>query len=261
MTNAEAAAAYVGSVIAECQPERVVATTRLTGGENHAVYRVSYRDDTEVERHVIVRVSNSASDASRERAEREAAVLVRLGGRSSPRLLDFQSRGPIGGAPVMCLEHVQGRFEPFETASVERLAQLGRAVRSVHQMPVESLTGVLPGATDVSGYVADRLGSMLQRMSLVRHPLPVSLQAQFAGAAAWAQQTADLLRGVDEPGPLCLLHGDVSAGNVLWASDPVLIDWEYARIETRPMRSVTCSGRTPCVPNSERASGAATTKV
>jgi thiamine kinase-like enzyme len=30
--------------------------------------------------------------------------------------------------------------------------------------------------------------------------------------------------------PLSLLHGDVAMGNVLWGPDPVLIDWEYARL-------------------------------
>jgi aminoglycoside phosphotransferase (APT) family kinase protein len=230
MTSSEAVAAYVCSVVAECQPERVVGTTRFTGGENHAVHRVSYLDGTDIERDVVVRVANSASDASRDRAAREAAVLVALGGRSSPRLHAFQSRGPLGGAPVMCMEHVHGRFEPLETASVEQLAQLGRAVRSVHRVPAEELAGVLRSAPDLPGYVADRLQSMLDRMSLVRDPLPASLQAQFTVAATWAQETADRLCGVDQPPALCLLHGDVSAGNVLWAPHPVLIDWEYARI-------------------------------
>jgi hypothetical protein len=57
MTSSEAVAAYVCSVVAECQPERVVGTTRFTGGENHAVHRVSYLDGTDIERDVVVRVA------------------------------------------------------------------------------------------------------------------------------------------------------------------------------------------------------------
>jgi thiamine kinase-like enzyme len=30
-----------------------------------------------------------------------------------------------------------------------------------------------------------------------------------------------------------LLHGDIAFGNVLWGRDPVLIDWEYARLGDR----------------------------
>src|ERR1700734_3712533 len=29
---------------------------------------------------------------------------------------------------------------------------------------------------------------------------------------------------------LALLHGDIGPGNILWGTDPVLIDWEYARL-------------------------------
>jgi aminoglycoside phosphotransferase (APT) family kinase protein len=230
VTDPAAVTDYVGSVIPDCRPDRVVATTRYPRGENHAVYRVSYLDRSGVQQDVVVRVSNSSSVADRAKAEREAAVLVRLRGRASPRLLDFRARGPVNGAPVMCLEHVSGSFQPLEAVSGDRLAQLGALVRRTHEVPVHDLVDVLKGAPDLVRYVADRLHSMLGRMPLVRDPLPASMQAQFAAAAAWARTTADLLISVDDPGPPSLLHGDVSAGNVLWTPQPVLIDWEYARL-------------------------------
>jgi aminoglycoside phosphotransferase (APT) family kinase protein len=225
-----AVAAYVASVVPGCLPDRVMATTRFTAGENHAVYRVLYLDADDVERKVVVRVSNADSEAARARASREVAVLERVGGHSGPRLLDFQAHGPIAGTPVMCMEHVEGAHESLDAASAERLSDLGRVVRQTHELPVQDLADVLNGPRDLSGYVNGRLQSMLDRMSLIRDPLPLPVQTQCADQAMWARQTAGTLHAPEDPGALRLLHGDVSPGNVLWTPQPVLIDWEYARL-------------------------------
>jgi aminoglycoside phosphotransferase (APT) family kinase protein len=230
MTSDEAVTAYVGSVEAGFRTDRVVAVARFPRGENHAVYRVSYCDQYEVEGDVIVRISNSASEAAAAQAAREAAVLSHLQGRVSPRLLDFRTDGAFAGRAVMCLEYIAGRFESLDMASPERMAELGSIVRRTHGVAVEGLARVLDGPTDLSGYVDDRLRSMMARMPLVRDPLPQSTQLEFHEAAAWAEQTALELHKADDPGAPCLLHGDVSAGNLLWTPQPVLIDWEYARI-------------------------------
>jgi aminoglycoside phosphotransferase (APT) family kinase protein len=221
---------YVSSVIADCTIDRVVASARFPRGENHAVYRISYFDELDIERTVVVRIAHSASETDRSRAEREAAVLAHLQGAASPRLLDFATSSAFGGRAVMCLEYIAGQFEPLDTATPEAMAELGSIVRRTHSVPVDDLAPVLNGARELPVYVENRVQSMLARMPLVRDPLAESTQSRFEDAAKWAEQSADRLRVADDPGSPSLLHGDVSAGNILWTPQPVLIDWEYARI-------------------------------
>ncbi len=209
---------------------RVVEIARFTRGENHAVFRVRCVDQSEVARDVVVRISNADSEADRIRAAREAAVLARLRGAASPRLIDYRAGGFFAGHAVMCLEHVDGSFESLDTASPDRLADLGAAVRRTHSIAVDDLGPVLQAAPDLSTYVEDRGQGMAARLPLVRDPLPAPLQRRFEEVAVWAEKAVDQLRRADGAGPLRLLHGDVSPGNVLWTPRPVLIDWEYARI-------------------------------
>ncbi len=223
-------AEYVVSLDADGSLGRVVEIARFPRGENHAVYRVRCVDRFDVARDVVVRISNANSEADRARAGREAAVLAHLRGAASPRLIDHRTSDVFAGHAVMCLEHVDGSFESLDTASPDRLADLGAAVRRTHSVPVEGLGPVLQAAPDLTTYVEDRGRSMLARMPLVRDPLPAAVQRRFGDVAAWAEQAVDRLRRAGGAGPPRLLHGDVSAGNVLWTPQPVLIDWEYARI-------------------------------
>jgi aminoglycoside phosphotransferase (APT) family kinase protein len=223
-------AEYVASLDVDGSLGRVVEIARFARGENHAVYRVRCVDQSEAARDVVVRILNADSEADRARAGREAAVLARLRGVASPRLVDHRTGDLFAGHAVMCLEHVDGSFESLDTASPDRLADLGAAVRRTHSVPVDDLGPVLRAAPDLSRYVEDRGRSMLARMPLVQDPLPARVQRRFRDVAAWAEQAVDQLRRAEGAGPLRLLHGDVSAGNVLWTPQPVLIDWEYARI-------------------------------
>lgn len=230
MVNRAAVSDYIASLDAHGILGRVVEITRFARGENHAVYRARCVDQAYVARDVVVRISNANPEADLAQAGREAAVLAHLRGAASPRLIDYRTGGPFAGHAVMCLEYVDGSFEPLDTASPDRLADLGAAVRRTHSIPVGDLGPVLHAAPDLSTYVENRGQSMLARMPLVRDPLPEAVQRQFHDVAAWAEQTADQLRMTEGPGTPVLLHGDVSAGNVLWTPQPVLIDWEYARI-------------------------------
>lgn len=222
--------AAVADHVASLGIGRVGAITRYPRGENHAVYRVHCMDRSDVERDVVVRIANADSGGDRARAERESAVLARLGGVASPRLLDQRAGGPFGGHAVMCLEHVDGSSQPLDTAPPERLAALGAAVRRTHSTPVDDLAVVLHAAPDLSAYVAERGQSMLARMPLVRDPLPAPVQGRLREVAAWVEDAVDQLQTSSPPAAGRLLHGDVSAGNVLWTPRPVLIDWEYARV-------------------------------
>ena len=228
--NVAAVNDYATAVIDGCTADRIAATTRFDHGENHAVYRVSYLDEREAERDVVVRISNADRDADRRQAQREAAVLDHLRGAASPRLLHFAADTAFGGRAVMCLEYIDGRFEPLPTAAPGKLAELGSIVRRAHGVPIDTLAPILNGTPEQATYVQDRLGSMLARMSLVRDPLPRSVQNMFTDATKWATQTAEHLQAFDDRHAPVLLHGDVSAGNILWTPHPVLIDWEYARI-------------------------------
>jgi thiamine kinase-like enzyme len=221
---------YIASLNADGSLGRVVEITRFPRGENHAVYRVRCVDQSDVARDVVVRICNADSEADRARAGREAAVLVHLRGTASPRLVDHRTGDLFARRAVMCLEHIDGSFELLDTASPDRLADLGAAVCRTHSVPVDDLRPVLQAAPDLSTYVEDRGRSMLARMPLVKDPLPAAVQRRFTDVAAWAEQAVDQLRRAEGAGPLRLLHGDVSAGNVLWTPQPVLIDWEYARI-------------------------------
>ncbi len=230
MVSHAAMAEYIASLDVDASLGRVVEITRFAHGENHAVYRVRCADQCDVERDVVVRISNADAEVDRVRADREAAVLAHLRGAASPRLIDYRRDGPFAGHAVMCLEHVDGHYEPLNTASPDRLADLGAAVRRTHSTPVDDLAPALHAAPDLSTYVENRGQSMLARMPLVQDPLPKAVQGRFRDVAAWAKQTTDQLRMTDNAGTPVLLHGDVSAGNVLWTPQPVLIDWEYARI-------------------------------
>lgn len=226
----EAVREHLSTVLDGCRPMPIRAVRKFPHGENHAVYRVSSLDEFDVERDIVVRVSNSDSDADRAQAEREAAVLDHLRGLVSPRLLHFGLSPIFGGRAVMCLEFVAGRVTRLGTASPDRMANLGSVVRRTHEVPVHDLAAVLPYTRDLSTYVDGRLVSMMSRMALVRDPLPEPTQSMFTNAARWAEQIAHRLRVAHDPGLPTLLHGDVSAGNILWTPEPVLIDWEYARI-------------------------------
>jgi len=81
-------AEYIDSLEAGGSLGRVVTVTRFTRGENHAVFRVSCVDQHDVERDVVVRISNADSEADQAQASREAAVLGQLRGAASPELID-----------------------------------------------------------------------------------------------------------------------------------------------------------------------------
>jgi len=55
------------------------------------------------------------------------------------------------------------------------------------------------------------------------------LNAAVVLVSAAVEELQALVRRAPDQG-LVLLHGDISGANLLWASRPVLIDWEYARL-------------------------------
>jgi len=71
------------------------------------------------------------------------------------------------------------------------------------------------------------------KLGSIRDPLPGPVQHRLQGALLVMNESLDRLRGLCASAPdkeLVLLHGDIARGNVLWDAQPVLIDWEYARL-------------------------------
>jgi aminoglycoside phosphotransferase (APT) family kinase protein len=212
-----------------CSPERVTAVTRFEAGNRHAVHKVSYRDPGGVVRHVVVRVSH-ADDGH---AEREAAVLEKVGGVGAPRLYDFRRASRWFDTPVMCLEFLPGDPRELNSAGPDEIEQLAAVVAALHRRPVGDLIGTLDAAGTVLSYARDRLRAIAATLIWARDPLPAALQTRLRLAAGRlaaslqaSQETASFRAGES----LVLLHGDVAFGNVLWGPEPALIDWEYTRL-------------------------------
>ncbi len=157
--------------------------------------------------------------------------------RSSVAKSDERQRGRQRGrrhpTPTLCMQLVPGRQQELNTASTAQTARLGSIVGWVHARPAEDLVQVLSTSGSIESYAEDRLRSILSGLAWVREPLPASIRARLNAAAGVvarglaARRMADSFRTGKS---LVLLHGDPAGENILWAPDPVLIDWEYARL-------------------------------
>jgi aminoglycoside phosphotransferase (APT) family kinase protein len=224
--------AYVCRAFVDCLAERIVSIDELVPGENNAVYKVAYRDAEGDMNQVLVRLGPRDA-AGRIRAEREALVLKKVGGVAGAKLYDFSAEEPGFGRPVMCLEFLQGDQPDLSEVGGEDFGRLGRLVRWLHAQPVDDLGDWVPVDIGLSAYVQERWRDHLaSRLGAIRDPLSSSLQARLTAAVAVAadavHELEELCSRVDDQ--LVLLHGDISGSNLLWVPEPVLIDWEYARL-------------------------------
>ena len=206
---------------------------RFDDGNRHDVYKVSYAAEEDAPGDIVVRVSLSDDEAERVQAAREAKVLDAVGGRAAPVLYDFSPIGPWFDAPVMSMGFVPGRPLSLDAATPGQVERLGAVVGIVHAQPVDNLRDQLGEGVSVTSYAASRLQSVLTSMVWVREPVPASVRRRLQQAASWVEGSWD--RWIDAPTfttdeRLVLLHGDIAPGNVLWGPDPVLIDWEHARL-------------------------------
>lgn len=224
---------YACRTIADCSLDRIASVDRLTRGENNAVYKVAYRDRDGHVNEVVVRVG-SRDAAARLRAEREASVLRRVGGVAGPTLYDFSPEDPGLERPVMCLEFIRGRHADLAEVGLDDLERLGQVVRRLHVQPVDDFSDWVPPGMRLSAYVQGRWRDHLaSRLGAIRDPLPPELQKQLRAAVAVAAGAVEKLQHCCAIAPadgLVLLHGDISGANLLWMPEPVLIDWEYARL-------------------------------
>lgn len=224
--------AYVAEVTG-CAPDQVAAVSRFDDGNRHEVYRVSLLGGSGAAEDLVVRVSLGDDPYERSQAEREARVLEKLEGVVSPQLRDFRLSSPWFTTPVLAMRFVPGRSFELSAATSAETERLGSVVAAVHALPVDDLADWSTSHGTIRSYADNRLVHILHGLPWARDPLPVPLRGRLRHAANvigsdWdAQCDAESFRTTET---LALLHGDIALGNVLWGPDPVLIDWEYARL-------------------------------
>jgi Ser/Thr protein kinase RdoA (MazF antagonist) len=131
------------------------------------------------------------------------------------------------------MRFVPGRSLELGSATSAEIEHLGSVVAGVHARPVHDLATSFAESGTARSYAEDRLQHILHGLPWARDPLPAELRDGVRHAAIVIQDRWDVRRdtesfGTDEA--LSLLHGDIASGNVLWGPDPVLVDWEYARL-------------------------------
>jgi aminoglycoside phosphotransferase (APT) family kinase protein len=222
---------YVADVM-DVAPDRVTSVRRFPEGNRHAVYAVAYSGAGGNDDAVVVRVSSDRSPTEVAAAEHEARVLEVVGGVAAPLLHDFRPASSWFATPTMCMQHVDGRSTPPRSATHAQLERLGSVAAWVHGRPLDHLVAATD-AQDVPSYASARLQSILATGVWARDPLPTDAQDRVRSAADAVEAGFEVRRGSASfctGEALALLHGDIAAGNVLWTPDPVLIDWEYARV-------------------------------
>lgn len=222
---------YASHVVKGCAAERITRVEPGGTGENHVVYKVSYVDSGGAPRAVVIRVATSHRARDHAAAEREATAMRMAQGFAAPVLQDFRAESEWFDAPVMCLDFVDG--EQRAPRDVQDFERLGSVVAPIHALPVSDVPGWLPAVPTLTGYLQARVDKIDQRMPWVREPLPMTIQDRIRRARMLVDDVVSAALAGDAFGgeqALVLLHGDVAGGNIIWAPDPVLIDWEYARL-------------------------------
>jgi aminoglycoside phosphotransferase (APT) family kinase protein len=212
--------------------DRITSVDRLGPGENNAVYKVAYRNREGGVNQFLVRLGPRGAEG-RLRAAREAVVLAKVGGVAGPRLYDFSADDPGLGRPVMCLEFLRGEQPDLCEVGPEDFERLGRLVRWLHTQSVGDLGDWTSADAGLLVYVQERWRDHLaSRLDAIRDPLPAPLQERLTAAVAAVAAAVEELERLSLPvdDGLVLLHGDISSANLLWVPEPVLVDWEYARL-------------------------------
>jgi aminoglycoside phosphotransferase (APT) family kinase protein len=225
---------YVAEAVGDCSVDRIPTVSRFETGERHAVYRVSYLDLAGETKDLVVRVSISGTASAYAQAEREATVLAKVQGHAGPLLYDFCPQSAWFDAPVMCMQLIPGPQTEVRTAAVGDLERLGSVVGWLHGLPTDDLADWLPERLSFLACLESHLEmAVLGRLPLLRDPLPARVQDRLKRAALLVKERVEEAREIESFSSderLVLLHGDIADGNVIWGPEPVLIDWEYARL-------------------------------
>jgi aminoglycoside phosphotransferase (APT) family kinase protein len=216
-----------------CSSDRIMSVHRFEDGNRHAVYKVSYIDAAGDTRDVVVRVSVENDPANCAVAEREAAVLRTVHGVAGPLLYDFGCKSRWFKTPAMCMQFLSGHHREMHTAAPADIERLGSLVGWVHARPSDDLLESFGPNCSLASYAEQRLKSIMSGLAWVRDPLPAPMQSRIHAVATSLEQGWNDWRDAEcftTNDALALLHGDPGPGNILWGPNPVLIDWEYARL-------------------------------
>jgi hypothetical protein len=162
---------YASDVVG-CSSERITAVTRFEHGNRHAVHRVSYRDAAGVTRDVVVRVAYAGDAAGCAQAQREAAVLKKVGGVAAPLLYDLRCKSRWFDAPAMCMQFLPGRQRELNSGSLPAIKRLASTVAWIHDLPARDLVEPLAAADNLLSYAQNRRDSILSTLEWARDPLP-----------------------------------------------------------------------------------------
>ncbi|MFD5316536.1 phosphotransferase family protein [Streptomyces sp. NPDC127098] len=189
---------------------------------------------------LVLKVARAGDPALAADLRKEAVVVphaTRLGVRA-PEIVEFDGVGEMFGAPYLVQRRAPGVAPPGDEPGADAYRELGRQLALLHAAPPTPLAGV---AEDRAGDVRPGIEALAAGGYL------------SASLARWLTGWLDELAAhVPAEPPLVLVHGDVSAGNLL--VDPTtgaltaLIDWgdaahadpavEFAKVPPRAVRSV-----------------------
>lgn len=222
------------SAVVGCAVDDVTSVSRFDDGNRHDVYKVSCMDARRATTtDVVVRVSLTRDPAERAQAAQEASVLQTVGGTAAPSLYDFSDTCSWFDRPAMCMQFIPGTQREMSSASLAEFEKLGAVLGWVHDRPTADLETAFATSGTLLAYAEARLESIVAGLGWVRDPLPLAIQRSLEAAAASLQQSFHAQHDASSfssEEASALLHGDPAAGNILWSPDPVLIDWEYARL-------------------------------
>ena len=89
------------------------------------------------------------------------------------------------------------------------------------------------GDCTVAAYLHERHRATVDRVDPLRDLIPTEVRDRVDEAAKSVDErvrSSSTSASFQTGEQLVLLHGDPGAANVIWTPEPVLIDWEYARL-------------------------------
>ena len=216
-----------------CSPDRISAVSAFEAGDRHDVFKVSFVDVAGDPRDAVVRVSTRRGTAACVEATREASVIERAAGVAAPMLYDVRCESRWFDRPAMCMQYVSGEQRDLAAASPETLEQLGSLVAQVHRLSTADLLDEEHTTSTVPAYLHERHRATVDRVDPLRDLIPTEVRDRVDEAATSVDErvrSSSTSASFQTGEQLVLLHGDPGAANVIWTPEPVLIDWEYARL-------------------------------